>query len=360
MAIVYAVKTGNWSDTTVWNTGALPTSADDVYPNTFTVTINQNITVKSLDNRATTGVTAGGSFTMGGSFNIVADTINSGGTANFLLYTTPAGSNATCVITANTIQSFQTALNTINISLITNFNLTINANIIGTNSATNIQTLHIGSTLLNCIVVINGNLTAQVSPAVVITNGTTTCDIYGLCTSSTNSAAFTTTQNSSSLNVTITKAISVNNGVAAVSSTGSLSNVTVKEIEQGNFGQVPISGYIRLSSASGAFYKGITPAGAVRTLSDPADIAGQVPAQTDVRFGVSYQSGSKTGSAYIPAAASVGFGVPVDNTTGTASLTPTDVWTAATSALTTPGSIGERLKNASTVDTTGNQLVALL
>ena len=359
MAIVYAVKTGNWSDTTVWNTGALPTSADDVYPNTFVVTINQNITVKSLDNRATTGVTAGGQFTMGGSFNIVADTINSGGTANFLLYTSPAGSNATCVITANTIQSFQTSASAINISLITNFNLTINANIIGSNSGST-QTLNIGASMLGCIVVINGNLTAQVSPAVLINNATTTCDIYGLCTSSTNTAAFATTQSSSTLNVTITKAISVNNGVAAVSNTGALSNVTVKEIEQGVFGYVPISGYIRLSSASGAFYKGVTTGSSTRTLSDPADIAGQVPAQSDVRFGVTYQSGSKTGSAYIPAASSVGFGVPVDNTTGTAALTPASVWNAATSSLTTSGSIGERLKNASTVDTTGDQLAALL
>jgi hypothetical protein len=359
MAIVYAVKTGNWSDTTVWNTGALPTSADDVYSNNFTVTVNQDITVKSLDNRATTGVTAGGQFTMGGSFNIVADTINSGGTTNFLLYTTPAGSNATCVITANTIQSFQTAGSSINVLSITNFTLTINANIIGSNSSTT-QTLNIGAGLLGCIVVINGNLTAQLSPAAFINNGTTTCDIYGLCTSSTSTAAFANTQNSSSLNVTITKAISVNNGLAAVSNTGALSNVTVKEIEQGVFGYVPISGFVRLSTASGAFYKGVTTGSSTRTLSDPADIAGQVPAQSDVRFGVSYQGGSKTGSAYIPSPSSVGFGVPVDNTTGTAALTPASVWDAATSSLTTSGSIGERLKNASTVDTTGDQLAALL
>jgi hypothetical protein len=359
MAIVYAVATGNWSNTAIWNTGSLPTSADDVYSNTFTVTINQNITVKSLDNRATTGVTAGGSFTMGGSFNIVADTINSGGTANFLLYTSPAGANATCVITANTIQSFQTSGSAINITSIINFTLTINANIIGSNSSTT-QTLNIGANLLGCIVVINGNLTAQVSPAVVTGNGTTTLDIYGLCTSSTTTAAFTNAQSSSALTVTITKAISVNNGLAAVSNTGVLSNVNVKEIEQGVFGYVPISGYVRLSTASGAFYKGVTTGSSTRTLSDPADIAGQVPAQTDVRFGVTYQSGAKTGTAYIPSPSSVGFGVPVDNTTGTAALTPASVWDAATSSLTTSGSIGERLKNASTVDTTGDQLAALL
>ena len=62
MAIVRAVKTGNWSDTTVWNTGALPTSADDVYSNTFTVTIDTSPTVLSISNAAATGVTVGGVF----------------------------------------------------------------------------------------------------------------------------------------------------------------------------------------------------------------------------------------------------------------------------------------------------------
>ena len=46
---------------------------------------------------------------------------------------------------------------------------------------------------------------------------------------------------------------------------------------------------------------------------------------TDVRFGTSYASGALTGVAYIPAASSVAFGVPVGNTTGTATLTAADV-----------------------------------
>ena len=46
---------------------------------------------------------------------------------------------------------------------------------------------------------------------------------------------------------------------------------------------------------------------------------------TDVRFGTVYASGALTGSAYIPAAGSVALGVPVDATTGTATLTAADV-----------------------------------
>jgi hypothetical protein len=46
---------------------------------------------------------------------------------------------------------------------------------------------------------------------------------------------------------------------------------------------------------------------------------------TDVRFGTVYARGALTGVAYIPAAGSVAFGVPVDNTTGTATLTAANV-----------------------------------
>jgi len=46
---------------------------------------------------------------------------------------------------------------------------------------------------------------------------------------------------------------------------------------------------------------------------------------TDVRFGTVYASGALTGVAYIPAAGSVAFGVPTDNTTGTATLTAAGV-----------------------------------
>ena len=356
MAVVYAVKTGNWSDTTVWNTGALPTSADDVYPNTFTVTINQNINVISLRNGATTGVTAGGQFSGQSGFTYVCDTIANGvGGSPCLLVGFGTG---TLVVTANTITGgLQRA---ISVTLSVSLDLTINGNVFG--SATNTgqtEGINFGSGN-GCTATINGNCTSQVGTAIVTTITGVNLTINGVVTSSSTQNGINNATNSATHSVTITKATTPDNGLTAVSNTGKLSTYTVKEIEQGAFGQVPISGYVRLSTASGAFYKGITTGSSTRTLSDPADIAGQVPAQTDVRFGVTYQGGSKTGSAYIPAAASVAFGVPVDNTTGTAALTPSAVWDTATSSLTTSGSIGERLKNASTVDTTGDQLAALL
>lgn len=50
MAAVRAVKSGNWSDPTVWNTGTVPTSGDTVYTNTFTVTIDQDVLIGDTNN----------------------------------------------------------------------------------------------------------------------------------------------------------------------------------------------------------------------------------------------------------------------------------------------------------------------
>jgi len=62
MANRYAVATGNWSNTATWNGGTLPQAGDVVRPNNFTVTIDQDITVSSLRNDASSPAVAGGSF----------------------------------------------------------------------------------------------------------------------------------------------------------------------------------------------------------------------------------------------------------------------------------------------------------
>jgi len=62
MADVRAVANGNWNTGATWNTGTVPTAADDVYSNTFTVNVDVSFTVLTLRNTAGTGITAGGSF----------------------------------------------------------------------------------------------------------------------------------------------------------------------------------------------------------------------------------------------------------------------------------------------------------
>ena len=62
MAERWAIIAGNWSATATWNGGTLPAAGDDVYANNFTVTIDQNVSVKSLNTKAGTTAIAGGQF----------------------------------------------------------------------------------------------------------------------------------------------------------------------------------------------------------------------------------------------------------------------------------------------------------
>jgi hypothetical protein len=82
-----------------------------------------------------------------------------------------------------------------------------------------------------------------------------------------------------------------------------------------------------------------------------------------------FYSGNMTGSAgtyeiaFIASSTNVGSGSIVwdgTNEVPVSTLTATGVWDTQTSALTTSGAIGTRLKNSSTVATTGAQLAAAL
>jgi len=162
----------------------------------------------------------------------------------------------------------------------------------------------------------------------------------------------------------VVRAVGNGHGVGSVGTAavvGVQSNVAssltyVEEIQYGSLGQSPTSGPILLTdkpSNVALFYR---PSLSQKTLIDAASIAGTLPATTDVRYGTVYNSGGSTGTCRVPAAGSVALGVPVDATTGTAVLTPAAIWDTLTSTMSTSGSIGERLKNASTVASTGQQL----
>lgn len=83
------------------------------------------------------------------------------------------------------------------------------------------------------------------------------------------------------------------------------------------------------------------------------------PSTSDVRLGTTYASfPTLTGTCAIPLAQYVSQGVPVNATVGTAYFNASDVWNVLIADITVPGSIGERLKTASTVETTGDQIQA--
>jgi hypothetical protein len=94
-------------------------------------------------------------------------------------------------------------------------------------------------------------------------------------------------------------------------------------------------------------------------LISPSAIVGNLPV-TDVRFGTTYALGSLTGTLNMPHPNNVSFGTPVDNTFGNLVLTVESIWNHPVEDITVQGSIGMRLKNVATPQTTGEQLEAFL
>jgi hypothetical protein len=107
---------------------------------------------------------------------------------------------------------------------------------------------------------------------------------------------------------------------------------------------------------------GSIPPGAVAPatrLISPSTLVSNL-AISDVRFGIIYALGTLTGTLRMPVANQVTFGVAVDNTFGNSVLTAASIWDYLIANITTADSIGMRLKNVATPQTTGEQLEAFL
>jgi hypothetical protein len=108
-----------------------------------------------------------------------------------------------------------------------------------------------------------------------------------------------------------------------------------------------------LGSGTTTFAAFTTSGGADRTLYSP-DTFPSLPSTTNVRQGIGFgPSSGLTGTMIVASPSNVRVGVLTDNTVGTGSLTPEDFLNAI-SASTHP--IAVRLKNVSTVETTGDQI----
>jgi hypothetical protein len=146
------------------------------------------------------------------------------------------------------------------------------------------------------------------------------------------------------------------NSVPGVYGSGSPGAITtVKHAVHGAYGQAPLAGSVLLLDDAGDntyTYREVLN-GATQVLNHPS-LTPDWPAESDVRNGTPYGSGTRTGSAYIPAAASVAYGVPVDATTGTAVLTAAAataaVWDAARSGHADAGTFGATSEWAGSVD----------
>lgn len=190
----------------------------------------------------------------------------------------------------------------------------------------------------NAIINITGNLTGNVGSC--------------LTSSSTSSSTISLTGTATVTNLNSQPAITLTSLSSLLTINGSITN-------KGNVNAI-LAAKIRFVSTATPYWIYQTNAGTDMTLAY-GSATGAYPAEADVRFGVTYAaSPTRYGTLRVPLPQYVSQGVLTDNTTGTAYLSATDVWNVLTSNITTSGSIGERLKNASTVQTNGDQLAAYI
>jgi hypothetical protein len=385
MAIVYATKPGVWSDTTVWNTGALPTSADDVYSNTFTVTIDTSPTVLSISSTATTGVTAGGLFVISANGITLTADVGSGNTV--LSVTVGAGLSANVV--GNITSSAGSNSQAVNFSGSGTLNIT--GNVLsgpagGSNFSLGVNLSGAGT--LNITGSCTGGSAGGGGPDGVRINGTGTANITGICAAGTSGSGAVNI--GGTLNITGT---CIGGSSGATSGAANFSAMTVVGTVQasasgpgvgnGSATQVTyLTGPLLCNSPNDAS-AGVNPCIALRWF--PADTAlstfqyqmrgatasgspsvrperqlfltdaysSGYPASNNVNNGSTYgPAGIYTGTMNIPNSSTVSFGVPVGVTTGTMIIpTMESIWNYPISGITTSGSIGERLKTAATVST---------
>ncbi|NBT07550.1 MAG: hypothetical protein EBS98_01990 [Chitinophagia bacterium] len=386
MAIYYARATGNvngtiWATTptgTASNLFSSFTNADTLMSNNFTVTLNVNTTVLEIRNDTTGGATAGGSFTLSDGVTLTANVIN-GSTTLTLTYNgnvsaTMVGSiqsnNGTAVSfggtgTFNIIGNIQAGSFSGGHGILCTGNGTVNitGNVNGSpgNTASGVY-----ATTTTGVVNITGTVTGGgIGSAPGARNSSTgTLNIFGIAIGGI-VATGVNNESTGIVYVLRAKGNGFGNGSVGIASVVGVSanqngSTRVSEIEYGDLGQSPTSGPIILTNSTSnvaLFYRSGT---TKKTLVDPANSSGLFPNASDVRNGISYNAGNIIGTMNVPAAANVALNVGVDNTTGTAVLNVSDIWNYSVSGISVSDSIGERLKNCSTVATMGTQLVTAI
>jgi hypothetical protein len=372
---------------TVWDGGvSLPASIDDVHANTFTVDIDQNITVNSLRTTSGSGITVGGSFRVASGspvINVTAGLIGAthngvnstailnitGGTPTVNANVTGGTSSGrhgvqitggTSTITG-TITGGTGAVSTYGVHIPSGTpTVTINGDVVGITASSSSNNFGV-NIAANATVTVNGNLSTSAGPnasAAVSCTGTTAevvinGDITGGSAQLTAvgfigsgaSAQYTITGNiygAVGYGVSVTAGyLSLDGcslypsatGVPAVNSTGTCrfhGNAYFYTTTSTGQGYCPIAGRWQAWGGQELIFHMFETDGWPFTYSGDVlqitNYGSNLPAAEDVRVGVDYGGGSAlTGTLAVPSPASVAAGIPTDDTVGTAAVSLADV-----------------------------------
>ena len=415
MAVRYAVANGNWSNTATWDGGTLPTSADDVYSNNFTVTIDGTFTVLTIRNttNVSPAVTAGGGFTFanGGDLTCTASngvinrdtasvycltfdlaspnaatlraSVNTAGAAtngrsilvqntgtfnmvgNYDIQNVGVGGRATIFVNASTIVNIVGNITCSQTQALTSNTLwvaagtptiTITGNVSG--GSTNSAGASVGNGIyaaVACTINITGNITTNAASSISLNAGGT-LNVTGNTTGGTAFPAINNTISAATIDLLgITTSGSGSNAVLGLSTT--FVKIRGNVVHTDTYAAIYAGRVVIDNNVTSWQFKDSTNT-ITRTLYTPGSALGQ-PSANNVRFGTVYGASSElTGTLRVPTAANVLSGVLVDATTGTLLMTPAAFWNYLIASGFTANSIGDRLQNAATVATTGGQIAS--
>jgi hypothetical protein len=416
MALITSAASGNFSAGATWTGGVVPTTGDEARASTgHTITIDVNTTCDEISNAGT------GKFVLADGVTLTANVTNKSATASAFCLEFQAASPATANIIGNCTGGAvsgaepcrNTSSGTLNVtgnvsagsgavSGITNnstgtLNVTGNVSA-GISGATTFGIQNITTGTVN----VTGNVTAGTGTVArgVFNNSTGTINITGNCTASGSFGALQNSTGTLSIIGTVT-ASQTAPGVAGanVQQVTILSGPFITETTRG-VSPIYCAAWRWNASPSNSTYLEVMTNDLLtkRNLVTEDNVTG-MPAEADVKDGVVYgPTSALTGTFEQTVAPSVsdiatavwsattrtltaGGGISAEDvwtyatreitggtvdtlvnapTVPTAEEIATEVWDTPTSGLTTSGAIGTRLKNSSTVATTGSQLAAAL
>jgi hypothetical protein len=373
MANRFAVASGNFNDTATWSTTAagspgasVPVAGDNAIANNRNVTITANATCDNVRNDNLSGATAGGSFTLSSGVTLAANVIQGSvsGSCVWFISTSPS--------TAAIVGSITGGAGTTTIAVTNNSTGTLTV----TGNSTGRAFSNASTGTLN--IVGNCSATGSGGSAPLVTNATGVINITGNCVGGSGGASHCVSNTGNgAVNITggvtggsVGSAFGVNNtSTGQVTIIGDVTATSVNAV-------VSTSATVRISGSFTYAIDGLVPVSAPRIILNATPTAAKTryalngsgtfvdmftadnslgqANPTDVRSGVSYASGTLTGTCVVPAAGSVALGVPVGNTTGTAILTQA----AVQSALTAQGLTTARAGNLDNLDATVSSRLA--
>jgi hypothetical protein len=361
------------------------------------------------ESTATTyGTTTGGSFTVPSSLSGTRNIVQTGEgikTSNATILTVAATSGATVNfnissggyifnqtaqrssnsvtplinITGNCAVNFNSNLwgwQTPNVGYITNGNInigaaanvTVNGNIYGSKGGANSSNFDVvinvssANAILNVIGDVYGGTNTVYGHAIIsraINTVNITGNIYGDLSAAVYSDSLTNINIIGTVNLMGINSYGAISAYIYTSSTGGFVTVNGYIVNKNNTMAI-VASKLRFTQNTNPYWVFQDSAAADITLTYGA-ATGAYPNEADVKLGVTYAaSPTRTGTCAVPLPQYVSQGVATGSTIGTAYLNAADVWNILTSTITTSGSIGERLKNASTVQTNGDQLASYI